>query len=263
MSERKATSAGMYDYALGGTANTRADRRAVDAARRILPELSDGIWANRGFVQRAVARMAGDWGIRQFVDLGAGLPTQRSTHEVVAELVPDGHVLYVDNDPGVVERGRQILDVAPHAAVIEADIRDPDAVLGHPETRRLIDLSQPVGLVAAAVLHFIPDQDDPWGVMARYVAAVPSGSCLAVCALTSDRQADRVIDRVRQALMSVRFHLRSKAQMERFLDGLDIVPPYAGALPIVTHAGLWGAEDPASANDDGSRWFYAAVGRKP
>jgi hypothetical protein len=253
----------MYDYALGGTANTAADRRAVDAARRLIPELSDGIWANRGFVQRAVTRMAGEWGVRQFLDLGAGLPTQRSTHEVVAEVIPDGHVVYVDNDADVVERGRQILDGLDGAAVVQADIRDPDAVLGHPETRRLIDLTRPVGIVAAAVLHFIPDSDDPWGVIARYVAAVPSGSCLAACALTSDRQAPGLINRVRRTMMSVRFHLRSKAQMERFFTGLDIVPPFPGALPIVTHAGLWGAEDPESANDDGSRWFYAAVGRKP
>jgi hypothetical protein len=263
VSDRKATSAGMYDYALGGIANTAADRRAVDAARRILPELSDGIWANRGFVQRAVTRMAGEWGIRQFLDLGAGLPTQRSTHDVVAEVIPDGRVVYVDNDPGVVERGRQILAGLDNAVAIEADIRDPDTVLAHPEARRLIDLTQPVGIVGAAVLHFIPDSDDPWRMMARYVAAVPSGSYVALCALTSDRQADRIIDRVRRTLMSVRFHLRTKAQMERFFDGLDIVPPHAGALPIVTHAGLWGAEDPETANDDGSRWFYAAVGRKP
>src|SRR5262245_56561732 len=121
----------MYDYALGGTANTSADRRAVDAARRLIPELSAGIWANRGFVQRAVTRMAGEWGIRQFLDLGAGLPTQRSTHEVVAEVIPDGHVVYVDNDADVVERGRQILDGLEGAAVVQADIRDPAAVLGH------------------------------------------------------------------------------------------------------------------------------------
>ena len=263
MPDVKPTSAGMYDYALGGTANTLAERRAVDAARKVLPELNDGIWANRGFMQRAVTRMASEWGVRQFLDLGAGLPTQRSTHEVAAGAIANCRVVYVDNDPAVVQRGRVILTGCEHATVIEADIRDADTVLSHPETQRLIDFSEPVGLLAAAVLHFIADEQDPWGMMARYVSAVPSGSCLAVCALTSDRQAESVIARTRRALMSVRFHLRTRAQMERFFDGLDIVAPYPGAEPAMTYAGLWGAEDPDAADDEGSRWFYAAVARKP
>jgi hypothetical protein len=253
----------MYDYALGGTANTLADRRAVDAAKTVLPELTDGMWANRGFVQRAVTRMASEWGIRQFIDLGAGLPTQRNTHEVLEDVVPDGRVVYVDNDAGVVARGRALLAGQDRTAVIDADITKPDAVLAHPETQRLIDLDQPVGLLAAAVLHFIDDEQDPWGMIARYVAAVPSGSYLALCALTSDRQAERIIDRMRQALMGVRFHLRTQAEMLRFFQGMEIVPPYAGAEPVLAHAGLWGAVDPDEANDDGSRWFYAAVARKP
>ena len=259
----KPTSAGMYDYALGGTANTAVERRAVDAARKVLPELNDGIWANRGFVQRAVTRMATDWGVRQFLDLGAGLPTQRNTHDVLADVVPDGHVVYVDNDPAVVERGRAILAGLANTAVVEADICEPDTVLGHPDTRRLIDFGQPVGIIGAAVLHFISEERDPWGAIRQYVEAVPSGSYMALCALTSDHQAEGIIGRMRQAMMSVRFHLRGKAEIERFFDGLEIVPPYDGAPPSVTHAGLWGAEDPETANDDGSRWFYAAVARKP
>lgn len=263
MPELRPTSAGMYDYALGGTANTVAERRAVEAAKRVLPELSEGIWANRGFVQRAVTRMAAEWGVRQFIDLGAGLPTQRSTHEVVAEIIPDSRVVYVDNDPGVVARGRTILADEPRATVIDADIVDVDAVLSHPDVQRLIDFSQPVGLIAAAVLHFVSDEQDPWRMIRRYVAAVPSGSYLALCALTSDRQAEGVIERTRRALMAVRFHLRTKAEMERFFDGLEIVPPYDGAAPVVMYVGLWGAEEPEEADDGGSRWFYAAVARKP
>ncbi|MBN1172313.1 MAG: SAM-dependent methyltransferase [Micromonosporaceae bacterium] len=263
MSERKPTSAGMYDYALGGTANTAAERRAVDAARRILPEFNDGIWANRGFVQRAVTRMASQWRVEQFLDLGAGLPTQRNTHEVVAEVIPHGRVVYVDNDPHVVARGRRLLPAAGNAAIVEADICDVDAVLSHPETRRLIDIRQPVGVIAAAVVHFIPDERDPWAVIRRYMGAVPSGSCLGLCALTSDRQAETVVDRMLRTLMFIRFHLRTRAEMTRFFDGLDIVAPYPGGPAEVVHAGLWGAEDLEAANDDGSHWFYAAVARKP
>lgn len=262
MPELKPTSAGMYDYALGGSANTPAERRAVEAARKILPEFNDGIWANRGFVQRAVTKMAG-WGVDQFLDLGAGLPTQRNTHDVVAEVNPLGRVVYVDNDPAVVARGRTILAGCQNAAVIEADICDVDSVLSHPDTLRLIDFRRPVGVIATAVLHFIPDDRDPWTVMARYIAAVPSGSYLGLCSLTSDRQGEGVIDRMFKTLMFMRFHLRTKAEMDRFFEGLVIVPPYPGAAPTVSHAGVWGAEDPEAADDDGSRWFYAALARKP
>jgi hypothetical protein len=157
MSDPKLTSAGMYDYALGGTANTSAERRAVEAAKRILPELSDGIWANRGFVQRAVSRMASEWGVRQFIDLGAGLPTQRSIHEVVADVVPDGRgrVVYVDSDPTVVRRGQVIIEGCRDAAVIEADICD-QVRSGPPGDARLIDFTEPVGLVAAACCTSFP-----------------------------------------------------------------------------------------------------------
>jgi hypothetical protein len=253
----------MYDYALGGSANTAAERRAVEAARKILPEFTDGVWANRGFVQRAVTRMATQWGVDQFLDLGAGLPTQRNTHDVVTEVNPLARVVYVDNDPAVVARGRTILADCQTAAVIEADVCDVDAVLTHPDTQRLIDLRRPVGVIAAAVLHFISDEQDPWTMIARYVAAVPAGSYLGLCALTSDRQGEGVIDRMFKTLMFIRFHLRSKAEMDRFFEGMEIVPPYLGAVPEIAHAGLWGAEDPEAADDDGSHWFYAAVARKP
>src|SRR5262249_32569801 len=134
--------AGVYDYALGGRAYTEADRAYVEQVKQFIPDIILGAWANRGFLQRAVKRMAGDWGIQQFLDLGSGLPTQRNTHEIVSEAGVDGRVVYVDNDPQVITRSRAMLGAVPGAAAIEADIRNVDQVLAHPETGRLIDFTK-------------------------------------------------------------------------------------------------------------------------
>ena len=257
------TPAGIYDYALGGTANSEADRAHVERIKAFMPEIVLGAWANRGFLQRAVKRMAGEYGIRQFLDLGAGLPTQRNTHEIVGEVRADGHVVYVDYDPVVIARGREIVAGVPGTAVIEADIRDVDKILGHPDTRRLIDFSEPVGLLIVAVTHYLID-DDPWNLVARYVQALPQGSYLALSALTRDRQ-ERFMDKMLtiSADQGVMGQMRSRAEIERFFDGLEIVPPHEGADSVVSYVGLWGAEDPESADDDSSRLAYAAVARKP
>jgi hypothetical protein len=257
--------AGMYDYYLGGTANTAAERAAVERIREVIPEASEGAWANRGFLQRAVKAMAQDWGVRQFIDIGAGLPTQRNTHEVVADATPDGRVVYVDVDSRVIERGQALLTGLDNVAVIQADVRQPKDILEHPETRRLIDFSQPVGILLVAVLHFISDDDDPHGLVAQYMDAVPSGSYLALSNATDDRQAPRLSSAAVEIYKSASStgHLRTHAEVTRFFDGLEIVPPYPGAEPSVTYVGEWGAEDPEAADDAGSRWVYAAVARKP
>ncbi len=232
--------------------------------KEVTPDVIDAAWANRGFLQRAVRRMATDWGVRQFIDIGAGLPTQRNTHDVVGEVIPDGRVVYVDIDERVIERGRDILAKVDGAVAILGDIRKPDEILNHPETRRLIDLTQPVGLLMVAVTQFVPDSDDPWGTIAKYVEAMAPGSYLALSAVTADRQAERIVDAGLKvyACTPTPATARSKDEIERFFEGLDIVPPYEGAQPVVTYVGEWGAEDPAAADSDGSRWFYAAVARK-
>jgi hypothetical protein len=254
----------MYDYYLGGTANSAADRAAVEQMKQATPDVIDAAWANRGFLQRAVRRMAFDWGVRQFIDIGAGLPTQRNTHEVVNEAIPDGHVVYVDIDERVIERGRAMLTGQTGTAVVLGDIRKPDEILGHPETQRLIDFRQPVGLLMVAVTQFVPDSDDPWGMIARYVEAVAPGSYLALSAVTSDRQAERIVQAATKvyARTPTPATARAKADIERFFTGLQIVPPYEGAAAELSFVGQWGAEDPEAADSDGSRWFYAAVARK-
>jgi hypothetical protein len=263
---QRPTAAGMYDYYLGGTENTPADRAAAEQVVRVIPPIIDSAWANRGFLQRVVRRMATEWGLRQFLDIGAGLPTQRNTHDVVAEVIPDGRVVYVDNDPVVVARGNEILAGAPHTAMIEGDIREPDAVLGHPQTRRLLDFTAPVGLLMVAVMHFVPDEDDPYGLVKRYLDAFPPGSYLALSHGSTDHQ---MSEELKRAVLDIYARTptpladRTRREIEGFFRGLAIVPPYPGAEPGVTFVGLWEAEDPEEADTEGSRWFYAAVARKP
>jgi SAM-dependent methyltransferase len=261
---RRPNPAGMYDFWLGGTANTAADRDAARRIMRAIPEIRQVAWANRGFLARAVLWLAGECGIRQFVDIGAGFPTQRPTHEMARAVAPDARVVYTDSDPAVVARGQAMLSGVPGAAVIEADIRDPDTMLAHPTTRRLIDFGQPVAVLMVAVTQFVPDADDPWALVRRHVDALAPGSHLALSAPTGDHKVDWRVERTLAvyAASTAPAAVRSRAQIERFFDGLEITPPYEGADAAAVHIGLWGAEDVEQADDDASRWFYAAVGRK-
>ncbi len=258
--------AGMYDCYLGGTANSRADREAVERIMRAIPEIKQVAWANRGFLLRAVTWLAEECGIGQFIDIGAGLPTQKPTHEVARGIIPDSRVVYTDIDPEVVARGHEILKGAAGTTVIQADLRQPRALLDHPETQRLIDFAEPVGLLVIAVTQFVPDADDPWRLVRQHVDALAPGSYLALSAPTADHKVSwrvgQVMDVYATSTIPVSV-VRTKSEIGRFFDGMEIVPPYEGAGRVVAHVGLWGAEDPELADDDGSRWFYAAVARKP
>jgi SAM-dependent methyltransferase len=255
----------MYDCYLGGTANFEADRQAVARIAAIVPEIRDAAWANRGFLQRSVRWMA-ERGIRQFLDLGAGLPTQRATHEVARAVAPEARVVYTDIDPGVIAHGRQILAGVPGVDVIEADFARPKALLKRPATRELIDFAQPVGLLVVAVTQFITDASNPWHLVRQYLAPLAPGSCLALSAPSADHMPGRKVSCIRTVYRSSTIQAnipRTRAEIARFFDGLQIVPPYPGAAPDLTFAGLWDCEDPEAADSDGSRAFYAAVGVKP
>src|SRR5215468_7797889 len=154
------SSARVYDCLLGGEHNFESDRMAAMMLKSRAPELVDSAWANRGFHQRA-AKWIAEQGIRQFIDIGSGLPTVGNTHEVVRRVAPDARVVYVDNDPMVLAYGKALLGDDPNATVILADVRDPEAVLGNTELRGLIDFTEPVGLLITAVLHFVSDENEP------------------------------------------------------------------------------------------------------
>jgi hypothetical protein len=254
----------MYDYYLGGTHNFPADRELASSLGPVLEDTIDAAFANRGFHGRS-ARWMAERGIRQFLDIGSGLPTQNNTHETVHRVAPDARVVYVDNDPMVAAYGNALLAGDGTTTVITADVRDPDGLLGHPELRRLIDFGQPVGLLMTAVVHFIPDDQDPWGLVARYVAMLAPGSFLGLSHATYEKLPERMVRAGVGAYQKTSEHLylRSAAQIERFFDGLEMLTPYEGATPGLTYVGLWGAEDTEVADTDGSRIIYCAVGKLP
>jgi hypothetical protein len=254
----------LYDYLLGGTNNFPVDQAAGERLKAAVPDVVDAAWANRGFHGRAAVWMA-ERGIRQFIDIGSGLPTQNNTHEAVHRVAPGASVVYVDNDPIVAARGGPLLASDGTTALIAADLREPGLVLGQPGLVRLIDFTRPVGVLMTAVLHFVADASDPWGTVASYLDAVAPGSYLALSHATQENLPPRAVQARREAFARATEHLylRSRAEVARFFDGLEIEAPYAGAERAVTYAGVWGAEDPELADSDGSRAIYCGLARRP
>ncbi|WP_020577031.1 SAM-dependent methyltransferase [Actinopolymorpha alba] len=260
----KPAAARVYDYILGGSQNFEVDRLTVEKTRQGLPELEDIAWSNRGFHQRAARWLVAEAGIRQFLDIGSGLPTQRNTHEVVQEVNPDAQVVYVDIDPMVKAHAADLLHGSPHTTFITGDVREPDGILKNVQTRALLDFDQPIGLFMTGLLMLVDDDFDPRGLVTRYLDALVPGSYLALSHPTDDKQSPEVANRFRGVLgKGGNFNLRSRAYIENLFDGLELVPPYSGADPHITFAGLWGAEDPTEADSDGSRWMLAGLARKP
>ena len=253
----------IYDYFLGGKDNFPADREVAEQVVAIAPVARDIVEDNRAFLRRAVRLLAGEAGIRQFIDLGSGLPTRGNVHEIAQAVAPDARVVYVDNDAMVVTHSRALL-AGDNTAAIEADLRDPDSVMEHPEVRQLIDFDQPIALLLLAILHFVPDDEDPFGVVARFRDALPAGSYLALSHGTRDIPArpdmspeamaemGAKVERLYQ-LTTASLVTRTHAQVERFFDGFDLLDP--GLVEIQ----LW-RPDEADALLPGG--FYGGVGRK-
>jgi hypothetical protein len=260
----KPAPARIYDYLLSGENNFPSDREAADRITAVVPEIRDCAWANRGFHQRA-ARWIARRGIRQFIDIGSGLPTVRNTHEVVQEVDLQCRVVYVDNDPMVRAISGQQLAGDTNAALVVADIREPDELLNHRDLRSLIDFSQPAGLLMTAVLHFVADGSDPWGLVKRYAGALAPGSYVALSHATADKLPPRSVQAMYATYehASTRIYLRTEAEVRRFFEGLEFVPPYRDAEPSVSYVGVWGADDPAAADSEGSRVLYCGVARRP
>jgi hypothetical protein len=252
----------VYDYLLGGKDNFAADRAAAEAGLRANPNSRIPPRANRAFLGRAVRYLAGEAGISQFLDIGTGIPTSPNVHEVAQAVEPAARIVYVDNDPIVLTQARALLTAGPQGrtAYIDADLRDIDAILGSAELQRTLDLGRPVGLLLIAVMHFIPDEDDPWALAARLLAALPSGSYLALSHLTGDFDPAAwagVVAVYRRS--GVTMKVRPKPDIERFFAGLDLIDPGVVSLP------RW-RPDPSDVGrppSDAAVSVYGGVARKP
>jgi hypothetical protein len=252
-----ARQARIYDYLLGGKDNFAADREAATQAIAAFPGLVAWARHNRAFLARAVRYLVAEAGIRQFLDIGTGLPTADNTHEVAQRIAPETRVVYVDNDPVVLVHAQALLASGPEGATayIKADLRDPDAILA--EAAATLDLTKPVALMLLAILHVIPDDDDPWGVVGRLMAALPSGSYLVISHPARDIHPEQIAEmtkRFNQRLGNVVSAGRTRDEVARFFASLDLVEPGIVSTP------KWRPEDDTEPADDPA---YAAVGRKP
>ena len=252
----------VYDYLLGGKDNFAADRAAAEAGLRANPNSRIPPRENRAFLGRAVRYLAGEAGISQFLDIGTGIPTSPNVHEVAQQIEPRARIVYVDNDPIVLTQARALLTTGPEGrtAYIDADLRDIDAILGSAELQQTLDLSKPVGLLLIAVMHFIPDEDDPWALAARLLAALPPGSYLALSHLTGDFDPAAwagVVAVYRRS--GVTMQVRPKPDVERFFAGLDLIDPGVVSLP------QWRPDpsDVGSPPCDAAVSVYGGVARKP
>ena len=255
---RRPNMARMYNYALGGKDNFASDREAVQNLFRLAPENAYVPKANRQFLGTAV-RFAAEQGIAQFLDLGAGLPSQGSTHEVARLVQPDARVVYVDSDPVVLAHARALLVGNDSGlAVIDEDIRDTGRILDHPQTRRLIDFSQPAAVLFVAVLHGIPDADDPAGIVANYVQRLAPGSFVILSHLTREGHPADIVAKKEEvfAKSPTPMKYRSRDEILRFFGGLDLVEP---GLTTVTR---WREEPSDVQFDAAGSWTLAGVGRK-
>jgi hypothetical protein len=254
----------MYDYCLGGNDNLAVDREAVERMRAVLPELGPAAWANRSFHQRAAIWMAHQ-GIAQFIDIGCGLPRRENTHQAVQKVIPATRVAYVDHDPMVITLAKALLPPTEDTCVILADLRDPASLLATLRLDGLIEFAQPTGLLVTAVLQFVDDASDPGGCLAQLIAALAPGSYVALSHMTADRISPRAAAALTGSYRDAadHLHLRTRADVEMFFSGLDLVPPRKGARPRISWAGLWHAEDPAEAADGRSQLWWVGVGYKP
>jgi len=246
----------VYDYWLGGKDNFAADREAAERVLAVTPGLRFRVRANRAFLGRVTRFLAAEAGIRQFLDIGTGIPTAENTHEVAQRAAPDARVVYVDNDPIVLLHAQALLRSTPQGATdyAQADLRDPGLILDR--AAGVLDFGQPVAVMLLGVLHLIQDDEDPWGIVARLMDAVPVGSYLAISHPAIDtHEAQARAQRVYNERVSTRQTLRTRAQVARFFTGLELVEP--GLVQV--HQWRPGPDDVVP---DDAVSAHGAVGRK-
>jgi hypothetical protein len=247
-----------YDFALGGAHNFPADRRFAGILLQRAPYLFDWARLNRSFLRRAVLFMI-DNGIRQFLDIGSGIPTVGNVHEIAQEADPSCRVVYVDKEPIAVEHSRILLRDNDRADVVQADLRFPDDLLGRPEIAEQLDFDQPLGLLTLSVWHFVSDDYDPGRLMARYHAALAPGSYLALSHLTRDsasQTVNEVIDDLVQSTPET-LYPRDRAQV------IDLCKPFELVTPGLVGCAAWRPGGPGDFSDEPSSntTVYAGVGR--
>ncbi|MDQ0905016.1 hypothetical protein QFZ22_001001 [Streptomyces canus] len=252
-------SARMYDYYLGGKDHFDVDKQAAETVAAAYPGIFTCARENRAFMHRATRVLAREHGIRQWLDIGTGIPTEPNLHQVAQSVVPEARVVYADNDPLVLRYAERLMRNTPEGRTtyIEADVNNPDALLNAPELAEVLDTRLPVALSLNALMHFVTDAQDPYGIVSRLLAELPSGSALALSHCTPDFDPEtwqKVTDIYTNAGTPVQF--RSQAEVARFFEGLDLLDPG------VTVGHRWRADEESTASDaEVSLW--TGVGIKP
>ncbi|HVB44822.1 MAG TPA: SAM-dependent methyltransferase [Streptosporangiaceae bacterium] len=223
---KRANVARVYDYLLGGTHNFLADQDVARSMATIEPMSGAIARANRAYLGRAVRFLAGA-GISQFLDIGSGIPTQGNVHEIAQQANPDARVVYVDVDPIAIAHSKAILAGHANAAILDADLREPAKILGHPSVRSLIDFGKPVALLLLAVLHFLSDEEDPGAVVATLRDALAPGSYLVLAHATAEGkpEAALAVATVYNRSVAAKWRLRSRAEIQHLFDGFELIEP--------------------------------------
>ena len=248
----------VYNYWLGGKVNYASDRELGDAVIAVVPSTRTAVRANRAFLGRAVRYLTQEAGIRQFLDIGTGIPAPANVHEVAQSVAPESRVLYVDNDPIVLAHARALMTSHPAGATafIQADLREPHRILADPELHATLDLGQPVALMLIAVLHFLTEQEAPLSIVAELIDALPSGSYLTISHLTADFDPEEAAAGQQAGQRSgITYVPRTRAEVAKFFTGLDLVDP--GVVPLLA----WRPDNGTPENLADAR-IYAAMGRK-
>jgi hypothetical protein len=250
----------MYDYYLGGKDHFAADREAAEKVVAAFPSVRTATRENRAFLGRAVRYLAGEAGIRQFLDIGTGLPSASNVHEIAQSVAPSSRIVYVDNDPLVLAHARALLTSGPEGrtAYIHADLRQPEKILTHRVTREMLDFTQPVALMLLAILHLIPDEDKPAEIVATLLDALPPGSHLVASHGTAEHAPSAAANAThvfREARLP--FYLRDTSDFARLaFSGLELVPP---GVVLVSE---WRPEDAGPRPTPAEVGWYGGVARK-
>ena len=259
----RAHTARMYDYYLGGKDNFPADRETAEQVRKGMPEVPQAAVQNRQFLVRAARYLAAEVGLRQFLDIGTGIPTSPNLHEIAQGVAPESRIVYADNDPLVLAHARALLTSDPRGrtAYLDADVREPRRILTAPELADTLDLTRPVALSLVAIMHFVADEEGAYEIVRELMAALPAGSSLTLSSLTADFSpvAVNYLAGVYEA-QGLTCVARDRDAFVRFFDGLEIVDPG----PVPTHR--WRPESTEPSAPDavaGGNIVYAAVARKP